>query len=108
MSAFVLASLRTYPLTSRITDAFSASVSPVSRRQPRACSNQATSLGRTGSPLIGTRSTQGWAYMTARIAQARADSPSRHPLSAAAGTRNSRYTVSTISATSSFLADTYR
>ena len=58
-SPSVVARVRTYPLTSMITDAFSASSRPLSPRLARPRSNQATSFGRIGSPLIGIRTTHG-------------------------------------------------
>jgi hypothetical protein len=43
MSASWVPTFLTYPLTSKITDAFSASARPVSRKQVSASSNHATS-----------------------------------------------------------------
>jgi hypothetical protein len=42
-----------------ITDAFRASVSPVSAMQASACSNQSTSRGMIGRLLSGMRTTHG-------------------------------------------------
>jgi len=104
----VLASVRTYPLTSMITDAFCASVRPVPRMLARADSNQATSFGRAGRPLIGTRSAQACAYKTRRMPHAHRVKPSRQSSPGPAGAGGGPSTASTISATSSSLAARYR
>jgi hypothetical protein len=59
MSAWSSPWFLTYPVTSRITESFSCSSRPVSRRQSSPTSSQAIALGVTGGPLMGMRSTQG-------------------------------------------------
>ena len=49
------------------------------RMQASAFSNQATSRGMIGRPLIGMRTTQGWRRAPARMAQAQRDRPARQP-----------------------------
>jgi hypothetical protein len=91
-----------------ITEAFRASVRPVPARQTSASSNQAISRGRIGSPLIGRRAAQGWRRMAARMAQAQRDSPSRQLSPCRSGPGESPQAASTISLSSSSLADTCR
>ncbi len=55
-------SLRTNPLTSSTQDSFSCSVSGVSAMAASALSSQATLLGPSGGPEIGTRSDHGWLW----------------------------------------------
>ena len=91
-----------------ITEAFRASVSPVSRRQASASSNQATSRGMIGRPFIAMRTAHGWRRAPARSAQAQRDSPVRQPSPGASGPGESPQAASTISPSSSSLADTCR
>jgi len=90
-----------------ITEAFCASSRPLSRRLTRPCSNQATSWGKIGSPLMGMRTSHGCRWKPARIAHAHRDSALRHPSSGATA-GGGPDAASTMSLTSSSLALTYR
>jgi len=90
-----------------MTESFSASPSPVPPSERSPSSSQATMLGVTGGPLIGTRSAQGWRRRTARWPQAQRDSPARQS-SSGAGDGGAPTAASTMSASSSSLAETYR
>ena len=90
------------------TEAFRASVSPVPCMQASAFSNQAISSGMIGSPLIGMRTAQGWRRTLARMAQAHRDSPARQVSPGVSGPGKSPQAASTISLSSSSLADTWR
>jgi hypothetical protein len=106
MSAWNVAWLLTKPVSSSITESFSPSWRPVSRRQSSPRSSHAVALGVTGGPLIGMRSTQGLRRYTPSSVQAQRDSPSRQLSSGPRRAGGASKVRSAIRASSSSLAPT--
>ena len=104
-SAARVASLRTYPLRSKRTEAFSSSARPVSRRAHSTLSIHATWFGVVGGPAIGTRTAHGCRRIRSCWLQAQRDSASRQSSSGAIG-GGGPTAASTISISSSSLAFT--